>query len=76
MVDELLAEANAGNVEHYLRSIDGQKAVLGVGSRTNDRSPLFTAAYARYFRAEGTGIYVLIKSDFPWENTTRICLTP
>ena len=74
MVDELLAEANASNVEHYIRSIDGQKAVLGVGSRTDDRSPLFTAAYARYFGAEGTGIYVLIGSDFPWEDTTRMLL--
>ncbi len=27
-----------------------------------------------YFGAEGTGLYVLVGSDFPWENTTRMLL--
>ena len=62
-------------VEHYIRSIDGQKSGprRGQPHSMTDR-PLFTAAYARYFGAEGTGIYVLIGSDFPWEDTTRMLL--
>jgi hypothetical protein len=71
MVDELFRAANITNPDHYIRTIDGQRAILGVGSGYEDDRLLFTAAFPKYFGAEGTGLYVLVGSDFPWENTTR-----
>jgi len=74
MVDDLFRAANITNPDHYIRAIDGQRAILGVGSRNEDERLLFTAAFPKYFGADGTGLYVLVGSDFPWENTTRILL--
>ena len=74
MVDELFEAANISNPDHYIRAMDGQRAILGVGSRYEDDRLLFTAAFPKYFGAEGTGLYVLVGSDFPWENTTRMLL--
>ena len=71
IVDELLAEAEAGQPEHYQRFIDGHRAILGVGSISGqaDGGLLYTAAYPMYFGAEATGIYVLVGSNFTWEAT-------
>ncbi len=74
MVDELFEAANISNPDHYIRTMDGQRAILGVGSRYEDDRLLFTAAFPKYFGADGTGLYVLVGSDFPWENTTRMLL--
>ncbi|NTV27756.1 MAG: hypothetical protein HGA93_03635, partial [Methanothrix sp.] len=74
MVDELLEAANITNPDHYIRAIDGQKAILGVGSHYEGDRLLFTAAFPMYFGAEGIGLYVLIGSDFPWESSTRMLL--
>ena len=74
MVDDLFSAANITNPDHYIRSIDGQRAILGVGSNLKNDRLLFTAAFPKYFGAEGTGLYVLVGSDFPWENTTRMLL--
>ena len=74
MVDELFRAANITNPDLYIRTIDGQRAILGVGSGYCGNCLLFTAAFPKYFGAEGTGLYVLVGSDFPWENTTRMLL--
>lgn len=74
MVDELFEAANITNPDLYIRAIDGQRAILGVGSSPEDDRLLFTAAFPEYFGAEGTGLYVLVGSDYPWENTTRVLL--
>ena len=74
MVDDLFSATNITNPDHYMRSIDGQRAILGVGSNLKNDRILFTAAFPKYFGAEGTGLYVLVGSDFPWENTTRMLL--
>jgi len=74
IVDDLFEQAGVDQPEHYSRQIDGNRAVLGVGSLSGDHDSeqLFTAAYPRYFGAEATGIYVLIGSNYPWEATRSL----
>ena len=76
MVDDIFRAANITNPDHYIRSIDGRRSILGVGSNSENYRLLFTAAFSKYFGAEGEGLYMLIGSDFPWRTQPRCYLTP
>ncbi|GEM_PF-7026030 len=74
IVDQLLAEAEIDQPDHYQMFIDGHRAVLGMGSLSAqaDGGLLYTAAYPMYFGAGATGIYVLVGSNFSWDSTMSL----
>jgi hypothetical protein len=61
---------NDTDVSLYKRTIDDQMAIFGVASRA-DGLPVFLASYPEYLGAYGTAFYVVVFSNFPWDEGTR-----
>ena len=61
---------NDTDVNLYKRTIDDQMAIFAVASRA-DGLPVFLASYPEYLGAYGTAFYVVVFSNFPWEEGTR-----
>jgi hypothetical protein len=61
---------NDTDVRLYTRSVDGQMAMLGVAHRV-DKPPVFIASYPKYLGAYGTAFYVVLFSNFAWDEGTR-----
>jgi hypothetical protein len=65
-----LAGINDTNVSLYKRTIDDQMAIFGEGPRA-DGLPVFIASYPEYLGPHGTAFYVVVFSNFPWDEGTR-----
>lgn len=61
---------NDTDVSLYKRTIDDQMAIFAVAPRA-DGLPVFLASYPEYLGAYGTAFYVVVFSNFPWEDGTR-----
>ena len=61
---------NDTDVNLYKRTIDDQMAIFAVASRA-DGLPVFLASYPEYLGAYGIAFYVVVFSNFPWEEGTR-----
>jgi hypothetical protein len=64
------AGINDTDVSLYKRTIDDQMAIFAVAPRA-DGLPVFLASYPEYLGAYGTAFYVVVFSNFPWEEGTR-----
>jgi hypothetical protein len=60
---------NDTDVSLYKRIIDGKMAIFGVAPRANGL-PVFLASYPEYLGAYGTTFYVVVFSNFPWDEGT------
>jgi len=61
---------NDTNVSLYKRTIDDQMAIFAVAHRADGR-PVFLASYPEYLAAYGTAFYVVVFSNYPWDEGTR-----
>ncbi len=61
---------NDTDVSLYKRTIDDQMAIFGVAPRA-DGLPVFMASYPEYLGAYGIAFYVVVFSNFPWDEGTR-----
>ena len=60
---------NDTDVSLYKRTIDDQMAIFAVAPRA-DGLPVFLASYPEYLGAYGTAFYVVVFSNFPWDEGT------
>ena len=63
------AEINDIDAKLYKRTIDDQMAIFAVARA--DGLPVFLASYPEYLGAYGTAFYVVVFSNFPWDDGTR-----